>query len=386
MTNSSVPVLPEGFRDDFPPESARARALANRMLNCFEQHGYALVTPSLVEYAETLLEGPSASLSANLFRFADPQTQQLLAIRSDMTVQIARIAETRFKGTPRPLRLAYGGEVLRVKGSQLRPERQFMQIGCELIGSNRIEADVEMIRLAVKSLELLGVDNLCVDLALPVVPLAIADDYAITGKDRAAFLNALRHRDQSEIEKLRKNHPKAVACTVDLLNLPLEATAGVKHFDGLDMPDRVTKELQHLKEVYHLLQSHPGPGTATISVDPLEMQGFDYQNGLCFTIFVKGQRTALGRGGRYVTGRLQEVATGFSCYMSSVMRIVSENTPRTVLYIPWGNNPLRAEKFRQEGKTVIEGLAPLSKESEKKEAKALGCTIFCSKDGIENVT
>src|SRR3546814_10103925 len=75
----------------------------------------------------------------------DPVSQRMMGLRADMTPQVARIATTRLKKAPRPLRLCYGGQVLQVRGSQLRPERQFAQAGIELIGAPEGAGDAEAV-------------------------------------------------------------------------------------------------------------------------------------------------------------------------------------------------------------------------------------------------
>src|SRR3546814_4732936 len=87
------------------------------------------------------------------FRLMDPVSQRMMGLRADMTPQVARIATTRLKKAPRPLRLCYGGQVLQVRGSQLRPERQFAQAGVELIGAPEESADAEVVLLAIRSEE-----------------------------------------------------------------------------------------------------------------------------------------------------------------------------------------------------------------------------------------
>ena len=86
-----------------------------------------------------------------------------------MTVQVARIAATRLRKAPRPLRLCYAGQVLRVKGSHLRPERQFGQAGAELIGAPSASADAEIALLAASALGVLGVADLTLDLTIPTL-------------------------------------------------------------------------------------------------------------------------------------------------------------------------------------------------------------------------
>ena len=99
-------------------------------------HGYERVKPPLVEFEETLLSGAGAAMATATFRTMDPGSQRMIGVRADMTPQIARIAATRLGNAARPLRLSYAGQVLRVKGSEIRPERQIGQVGAELIGGS----------------------------------------------------------------------------------------------------------------------------------------------------------------------------------------------------------------------------------------------------------
>src|SRR5205823_4240353 len=82
------------------------------------------------------------------FRMMDPASHRMIGVRADMTPQIARVAATRLGDAPRPLRLSYAGQVLRVTGSEIRPERQIGQVGAELIGAAGPAADVEAIAVA----------------------------------------------------------------------------------------------------------------------------------------------------------------------------------------------------------------------------------------------
>jgi histidyl-tRNA synthetase len=88
-----------------------------------------------------------------------------LIIRDDITLQVARLSKTRLLTKNTPLRLCYYGEVVRKKGTMLRPERQFLQIGAECIGVNSFLADVEMMELAYSSLSLVGINNITIEIS-----------------------------------------------------------------------------------------------------------------------------------------------------------------------------------------------------------------------------
>ena len=117
-------LLPAGLADLLPPDAAREARAIDVAIERFAAFGYERVNPPLVEFEESLLGGPGAALASQTFRLMDPVSQRMMGVRSDMTVQVARIAVTRLKHEPRPLRLSYGGAVIRVRGGQLKPERQ----------------------------------------------------------------------------------------------------------------------------------------------------------------------------------------------------------------------------------------------------------------------
>src|SRR6266852_6697254 len=157
-------LLPLGLRDLLPPDAAAEALVVGRMMAVLESHGYQRVKPPLVEFEDSLLSGPGAAMAKRSFRLMDPVSQRMLAVRADMTLQVARIAATRLSRQARPLRLSYAGQVLRVKGSNLRPERQVGQAGVELIGSDSARADAEVILLAAEALSALDVRHLSIDL------------------------------------------------------------------------------------------------------------------------------------------------------------------------------------------------------------------------------
>ena len=129
----------------------------------------------------------------------DPVSHRMIGVRADMTPQVARIAATRLGNAPRPLRLSYAGQVLRVKGSEIRPERQIGQVGAELIGAAGPAADVEAIAVAGEALAAVGVPHLSVDITLPTLVPAVAEAYGIAGERAAALRAALDHKDAAAV-------------------------------------------------------------------------------------------------------------------------------------------------------------------------------------------
>ena len=143
-------LLPEGFRDEVSYQAAIEHKYKNVIIDHFQSNGYELVKTPLIEFADQIDKINTLKIKVN-------KNKKNLTLRDDITMQISRLASSRLCNKPRPLKICYYGEVVRDKGSMLRPERQFLQIGAECIGENSLLADVEMIELAYNALSSVGI-------------------------------------------------------------------------------------------------------------------------------------------------------------------------------------------------------------------------------------
>ena len=106
-------LLPAGLHDLLFPKAGAQTDIVARISRYVDGYGYLKVSPPAIEYEDSLFAGAGRSLKKNTFRFMDPQSDKMMGVRSDMTVQIARIAATRLTNTPKPVRLSYAGDVFR---------------------------------------------------------------------------------------------------------------------------------------------------------------------------------------------------------------------------------------------------------------------------------
>src|SRR5579875_1481419 len=156
-------LLPAGLRDLLPPDAETEARAVEAIMAAFAVHGYQRVKPPLLEFEDSLLAGAGADLADQTFRLMDPESRRMMGLRADMTPQVARIAATRLAGVPRPLRLSYAGQCLRVHGGQLAPDRQMTQAGIELIGTDSTEADAEIVLVGAEALAALGLARVSFD-------------------------------------------------------------------------------------------------------------------------------------------------------------------------------------------------------------------------------
>ncbi|HKR20489.1 MAG TPA: ATP phosphoribosyltransferase regulatory subunit [Stellaceae bacterium] len=360
-------LLPEGLRDLLPPDAGIEAEVVSRLMAVLASHGYERVKPPLAEFEDNLLSGAGAAMAKDTFRMMDPMSRRMIGLRADMTPQVARIAASRLKNASRPLRLCYAGQVLRVNGSQLRPERQVGQVGAELIGPSEVAADAEVILLAAEALGGLGVRGLSVDLTLPKLVPAICQAAKLGPEQVDAVRRALDHKDAAA---LRKAAGAAAASLGELLKAGGAAEKSLAKLSALDLPKAAAAERTRLADVIaRVKRADPG---LVITVDPVENRGFEYHTGVSFTVFAKAVRGELGRGGRYRTGNgAGEDATGFTLYADTILQALPESPAPRRIYVPYDADGAAAKRLRADGWITVAGLAAVR--NPRDEAKRLNC-------------
>jgi ATP phosphoribosyltransferase regulatory subunit len=359
-------LLPAGLRDLLPPEAETEAASVEALMDLFAAHGYQRVKPPLLEFEDSLLAGSGVAVADQTFRLMDPESQRMMGLRADTTPQVARIAATRLRAAPRPLRLSYAGQCLRVRGSQLAPDRQIAQAGIELIGIDSPAADAEIIRVAAEALAAVGLTRVSFDLTLPNLVPALLDDAAIAGPARAALARALDRKDAAAVAA------RGGALAPVLTELLLAAGAADRALAALQaarLPNAAGALAARLAEVVAVLRTRAP--NLRLTVDPVEFRGFRYETGVSVTIYAPGRHEELGRGGRYVCGEA-EPATGITLFPDAVLRAAPPRTPRPRVFVPPDAAPAATAALRRNGYATVEALAPAADPAA--EARRLGCT------------
>src|SRR6266542_3647581 len=308
--------LPKGARIYLPDEADRKRHVESRLFEVFGRWGYREIVTPTFEFFDVLSVGTDAVVQEDMFKLVDRETGRLLALRADITPQIARIVATRMRDEPKPLRLAYVSNVFRYDEPHVGRYREFYQAGVELIGLPNPEGDAEMIAMTVEGLQALGLERFQIDVGQAAFFRGILEDLAADEPAARELRSALGHKDQSSLERLVAELRAPAAVTELLLALPTLYGRG----DVLDRAERLTKNarseaaLRKLAEVYRLLWAY---GLAdSVLLDLGEVRGFDYYSGVHFEAYVSGLGAPLVGGGRYdqMLGRFGYdcPATGFA--------------------------------------------------------------------------
>ena len=293
-------LLPSGLRDRLLGDAEEAAARVRAMLDTITAAGFARVSPPLVEYEDGLAQRLKGART-DLARFVDPTSQRLLALRSDITPQVARIAATTLADAPRPLRLGYAGQVVTLAPGSLDPARERTQVGAEAIGADTVPAAVEVAQLAIATLIAGGAGNLTIDLTLPDLVVTVCG--MVEPPERVARIDHLL--DMKDAGGLAATGFGPWLQLFDAIGEPTAALAALTAFDHAGL---LTSRIAGLARIADALAA----SGARVTIDPTERHGFEYHGWLGFSLFAGSQE--VGRGGSYTIADTREAAVGFSIY------------------------------------------------------------------------
>lgn len=370
---------PYGTRDFLPKEAATKRAVEQSIAKLFASFGYEEVVTPTMEYLETLTTSSGRTQEPHLFKMFD-RNNHTLALRHEMTTPIARLAVSRLKDAPLPLKLSYLTSVFRFRSNQPGRQCEFHQAGVELLGVSNAFADAEIISLAAQALSVAGLNDFAICLGQA--------DFA------AGLMETLPHDVQAQIKSAIERHD-----IVTLNNLDIDdALKKIPTLQGgqeilseartLADNDRSRRALDNLTEIYRLLEVY---GVAEkISFDLGLIRDFGYYTGMVFEAYAPGVGYSLAGGGRY--DRMLEdfgaarPATGFALGIERILDArnfqgVAENSRAKDFYVSYAAGHeadaiRKAAELRAAGKVVEVSLTPQTKVAAEKSCVEKFCMEF----------
>jgi ATP phosphoribosyltransferase regulatory subunit len=298
------------------------------MMSVLDNWGYSRIVTPAFEVFDVLERGLGKDARAAAIRFVEPGTGHIVALRPDITPQIARVVATRMQDVPRPLRLSYEGSVMRM--SPGHGQRELMQAGVELVGLQSPDGDAEILAMAcaaIRASKLPDVALARIDIGhvAPITFVLAACSEASTGGDQriaTALTEALARKDKNGVARASQQLPPSVAKLANQLpSLWGPADDVFARFWGQAWPDEVATQLSELRTIisaYQQLAEHP----LEVRLDLGDVRGFDYYTAMRFAVYVDGAPDAVLRGGRYnhLLGRFgaPEPAIGFGIDIEAI--------------------------------------------------------------------
>ncbi|QNB47677.1 ATP phosphoribosyltransferase regulatory subunit [Thermanaerosceptrum fracticalcis] len=362
--------IPVGMRDWLPGEAARRRDLTNELLQTMATWGYTEIATPLLEYYQTLVQGEEGAVQDQLYKLID-RDGSILALRPELTTPIARVVSSKIEGAP-PWRLMYGAEVFRYEDVQTGRQREFSQVGAELIGQEGPEADCEILALAIEALKTQGLERFTVSIGHMGVLQGLLQSLTCEENQLKAVRHLVLEKDfvglNELLEKAGLAQEKREA-VVDLLTRPLD----IDNFPmtGSGLPGEILTALADLKGIVNLIALYGYE--PYIQVDLSTLRNQEYYTGMVFEVYTAGLGYPIGGGGRYdhLLHRFGHSypATGFALGVDRLLLSLAQKEKKSELFLVAGEEPglvlKKAQTLRAEGKKVIAELRRITEQEAK---------------------
>ncbi len=358
-----IPKTPRGFRDVLPTEASWRRSIESAINRQFELWGYLPVETPSVELLDVLqMDG---ELSNMPFRFFDSDND-LLVLRPDMTLPVARMTALRFSKQEGPFRFCYSQHVFTENDSTYGQDRQAKQAGVEFIDRSGYVADAEVLTLLFESLASTGLKDFTVAIGTVGVLNALVDGASDDVEWKAEMFKAFHESDLVAVDRLAADD-RAKPVYTDAISKLARIRGGAEAFDecrALVKPLGCEDGLDDLQRTYELVMENIDAGK--LMVDFSIISSFDYYTGMVFRAFAPSVPAALASGGRYDRtlesfGR-KAPAAGFAIVIEQVMQALEVQGVRPELVEPevvFDEDPramfARAKELRAKGTRVSLG-------------------------------
>jgi ATP phosphoribosyltransferase regulatory subunit len=283
--------IPSGTRDVLPDETRELRVITDALRGVFERYGYGEVYTPALEYESVLSRADMADARPS-YRVFD-ESGAVLALRSDMTVPIARVVATRYAQAEPPLRFCYLAHCYRGVRPQRGQPREMLQAGVELIGSPAPQGTAEVLTVLCACLDAVGLEGYKIGLGDASLFGALMQGLGVAQEDREALLPTLAQRDFVALEE-RLSELSLPADVRDLLLEVPQRRGGAEVLSDAVSP--VSEALSGMRAVYDLL----APEVAErVILDLGLVRGIGYYTGAIFEVYDPALGVPIGGGGRY---------------------------------------------------------------------------------------
>jgi ATP phosphoribosyltransferase regulatory subunit len=365
MPNSNYWILPDGIQEELPNEAEKLEMLRRNLIDMYQNWGYRLALPPLVEFMDSLRAGSGTLLDLQTIKITDTLSGRLMGIRADMTPQVARIDAHRLK-TDGINRLCYYGRVLRTKSTHPSGSRSPLQVGAELFGHAGLDSDYEIINLMLETLKTCKVDKIIIDIGHVQIFRGLAQQAGLSEQEEKLFFEMLQRKSIPEIqawlnEKNINTDVRAMLLALPTLNGSTDIINEARSTLAKASND-VQDALSYLSELVKRIQTTWSE--VSLHIDLSELRGYTYHNGIVYAAYSQSTGRELARGGRYddIGERFGNArpATGFSCNLCQLAELGTVTTnERTPIHAPASEDLELIQlinELRNQGEIVIQAL------------------------------
>ena len=290
--------IPEGVKDYIGEEAALKEKIESKVKKIFRTNSYHMVETPSFEYLDVFTLGEESFQRPQLYHFVNRQGE-LLALKSDMTRSIARVIGTQNVEGNLPQRFSYLSNSFRYPERYQGKLHEFTQAGIELIGNKSLQADAEVIKIAVTSLKQVGVDEFTVHLGSSQFLQYVLEDLGLGEDEKEAVFHAIDKKDAVKVKAILKE-ADIDGKMLELLIEMLQCSGKIELLRSVKAKMRSSKAkavLEEMEKLYEVLEDY-GVHDHVLFDFSLLSYG-QYYTGIMFQIFTLGVGSALVEGGRY---------------------------------------------------------------------------------------
>ena len=296
--NKQMLHTPEGVRDIYSLEYGKKSVLEEKLQKVFHLYGYHDIQTPTFEYFDVFGKEIGTTSVKELYKFFDREGNTLV-LRPDITPSIARAAMTVFDTENLPIRLCYKGNTFVNQSSYQGRLHENTQAGAELIGIDSVEADAEMVVMAVESLREVGLEEFQIHIGSVDFFESLIEETGLSSEDETRLRELISNRNYFGVEELLEQ--AQVKVTTKTAFLVLEELIGgaevLKEAKKVALNHKTIKAVKRLEELYQLLVAY---GVDQYITFDLSMRGnYDYYTGIIFRGYTYGTGDAIVKGGRY---------------------------------------------------------------------------------------
>ncbi len=329
--------IPDGMRDLVYSEIKTVKEIGESLISLYQKRGYAQVVSPTIEYFDVFNIENRVIAEESMFKMTD-KSGKLVVLRPDNTTPMARIAATRLKNAPKPVKLCYNQNVYRIMHGYSGKRSEFTQTGIEILGGDTFKADIECLTGALTSLkEASSYFGKGIDYKLEIghagFAKALLDSLDLDETEKELALSYVEAKNSSNIEFLSSNHGNLEEAIRLIRQIP-------RLFGSKEVLDKARElcvgindantALDYISEIYTVLEN---AGFAqNITIDLSIVHEMEYYTGLVFRGYIDGAGEAVLGGGRYDT-LLENFgektgATGFGVNVSVIADSLGRSSER----------------------------------------------------------
>lgn len=289
---------PEGVRDIYGLEYKKKLILEEKLQKVLHLYGYHDIQTPMFEYFDVFGKEVGTIPSKELYKFFDKEGNTLV-LRPDITPSIARVATTIYETPGMPLRLCYKGNTFVNHSNYLGRLREHTQLGAELIGMDSVQADAEMIAMAVESLREVGLSDFQIHIGNVDFFEGLLEETGLEDEDELLLREFMNNRNYFGVEELLEHAQTKITTKTAFQILP-ELLGGVeilKEAKKIALNHKILDAVKRLEAIYEILVSYGVEEHVTFD---LSMSGsYGYYTGIIFRGYTYGTGDAIVKGGRY---------------------------------------------------------------------------------------